>query len=427
MLRKFIFLFLSFLFYFSSPVLADSHVAILRMNMMILPGTSAYLERAVTEASQQGAKIAVVYLNTPGGILQTTQDMVQFMFQSPIPVAVYIAPQGATAASAGVFITMAAHVAVMGPGTSIGAAHPVQGDGKDIEGDMRQKAENMTVSMAKSISEQRHRNSAWVEKAIRESVSVTDAEAMKEKIVDFSASDVSELLKKAAGKEVVVQGKNVVLGDYAALPQQEYAPSTSEAALNLLANPSVAAILWLVATTGITIELYNPGLIFPGVVGVIALILGLVVSQTVPVNSGALMLLASGALMMLAELKIASGILGIGGVIAMTLGALYLVDTNMAPGLGVSLEVVLPIAIALGGFLLVIIFGLRRSLKVKINTGKEGMIGMTGQAQEAFTHSGLVFVNGAIWKAEMQHGSVEKGDSVKVKQVKGLTLIVEKI
>lgn len=427
MLRSFLTLLLSFLILTSVNASAESHVAVIRMNMMILPGTSEYLIRSVNEAEKAGAKIAVVYLNTPGGILQTTQEMVQFMFQSPIPVAVYVAPEGATAASAGVFITMAGHLAVMGPGTSIGAAHPVQGDGKNIEGDMRQKAENMTVSMAKSISEQRRRNAAWVEKAVRESVSVTDNEAVKEKIIDFTAIDISELLKKATGREVIVQGKKVILEDLSSLPLKEYPPSTSETVLNFMANPSVAAILWLVATTGISIELYNPGLVFPGIMGVICLILALIVTQTVPVNAGALMLLASGALMVLAELKFASGILGIGGVVAMVLGALYFVDTSMAPGLAVSLQVVLPFAVVLGGFLIAIIFALRRSLNTKLNTGKEGVIGLTGVAHGDFSNSGQVFLNGAMWKAEVQNGAVSKGDKVKVVDVKGLTLFVEKI
>lgn len=427
MLRSILSLIIGIFLLSSNSSHADPHVAVIRMNMMILPGTSEYLSRSVIEAEKAGAKIAVVYLNTPGGILQTTQEMVQFMFQSPLPIAVYVAPEGATAASAGVFITMAGHLAVMGPGTSIGAAHPVQGDGKNIEGDMRQKAENMTVSMAKSVSEQRNRNAAWVEKAVRESVSVTDTEAVKEKIIDFAAADIVELLKKAEGKEVTVQGKKVVLPNYSNLPLKEYPPSTSETVLNFMANPSVAAILWLVATTGISIELYNPGLVFPGIMGVICLILALIVTQTVPVNAGALMLLASGALMVLAELKFASGILGVGGVIAMVLGALYFVDTSMAPGLAVSLQVVLPFAVVLGGFLIVIIFALRRSFQTKLNTGKEGIIGQTGEALGAFSESGQVFLNGAVWKAKTQGISISKGEKVKVTAVNGLTLTVEKI
>ncbi len=413
-----------FLVLFVTSASSEAHVAVIRMNMMILPGTGNYLHRAVNEASEKGAKVAVVYLNTPGGMLNTTQEMVSEMFKFKIPVVVYVAPEGATATSAGVFITMAGHVAAMAPGTSIGAAHPVQGDGKDIEGDMGKKATNMTVSMAKSVSEQRNRNTEWVEKAVRESVSITDSEALKEKVIDVVAKDLDELLTKIKGKEVLVNGEKFSFEDYSSLPKIEYPPSLQEDLLNFFANPTVAAILWLVATTGISIELYNPGLIFPGVLGVVALILALMVTQTIPVNTGGIMLLVSGLLMVLAELKFASGILGAVGLIALVLGAFYLVDVSMAPGMEVSLQVFLPIVLLLGSFLVILVLGIRRTYRLKINTGKEGLIGVTGVASSDFKNGkGKVFVEGALWSAESEE-QINKSDEIRVIEAQGLTLKV---
>jgi membrane-bound serine protease (ClpP class) len=393
---------------------------------MILPGTGNYLHRAVNEATEKGAKVAVVYLNTPGGMLNTTQDIVSEMFKFKIPVVVYVAPEGATATSAGVFITMAGHVAAMAPGTSIGAAHPVQGNGKDIEGEMAKKATNMTVSMAKSVSEQRNRNTEWVEKAVRESVSITDSEALREKVIDLVAKDLTELLTKIKGKEVIVNGEKFIFEDFSNLPRIEYSPSVQEELLNFFANPTVAAILWLIATTGISIELYNPGLIFPGVLGVVALILALMVTQTIPVNTGGILLLVSGLLMVLAELKFASGILGAVGLVAIILGAFYLVDVSMAPGMEVSMQVFIPLLVLLGSFLVILVFGVARAYKLKINTGKEGLIGAVGEAQTEFINGkGSVFVDGAIWSAKSEE-QINKSDPIEVVEVDGLTLKVKR-
>lgn len=415
-----------FLVLCASSGLSEAHVAVIKINAMILPGTGNYLHRAVNEATEKGAKVAVVYLNTPGGMLNTTQDIVSEMFKFKIPVVVYVAPEGATATSAGVFITMAGHVAAMAPGTSIGAAHPVQGNGKDIEGEMAKKATNMTVSMAKSVSEQRNRNTEWVEKAVRESVSITDSEALREKVIDLVAKDLTELLTKIKGKEVIVNGEKFIFEDFSNLPRIEYSPSVQEELLNFFANPTVAAILWLIATTGISIELYNPGLIFPGVLGVVALILALMVTQTIPVNTGGILLLVSGLLMVLAELKFASGILGAVGLVAIILGAFYLVDVSMAPGMEVSMQVFIPLLVLLGSFLVILVFGVARAYKLKINTGKEGLIGAVGEAQTEFINGkGSVFVDGAIWSAKSEE-QINKSDPIEVVEVDGLTLKVKR-
>lgn len=403
-------------------------VAVLDMEMMILPGTQSYLEQSLMRAKQDGAKVLIVKINTPGGMLTTSQKMIQLLFAAPIPVVVYVTPSGASATSAGVFITMAAHIAAMAPGTSIGSAAPVSGDGKDIEGDMRAKAQNMTIAMVKAIAEQRGRNVEWAEEAVSESSSITESEALKKNVVDLVATDIDDLLRQLKGRRVKIDGVEIELDDYSTLPRRPYAISFADKTLNILANPTIAAILWLMATTGISIELYSPGAILPGVVGVICLVLALLVSQVVPISYGGVMLLVLGVALMSLEFVIPSGIFAVGGLIAMVLGALYLVDVSQAPGMNVSLEFLLPIAALLGTFMLVVIHGLLRSSQKQVTTGFEGMVGVRGKALDSFSGHGRVFVNGEIWSARLKNGVVAKNDQIEViGGDKGLVLDIVKV
>lgn len=403
-------------------------VAVLDMEMMILPGTQSYLENSLKRARQEGAKVVVIEINTPGGMLNTSQKMIQMLFAAPLPVVVYVTPSGASATSAGVFITMAAHIAAMAPGTSIGSAAPVSGDGKDIEGDMRAKAQNMTIAMVKAIAEQRGRNVEWAEQAVKESSSITESEALKKKVVDIVAKDLDDLLRQLKGRRVKIDGVEVVLGDFSSLPRSRYQISFADKVLNILANPTIAAILWLLATTGISIELYSPGAILPGVVGVICLVLALLVSQVVPISYGGVMLLVLGVALMSLEFVIPSGIFAVGGLIAMVLGALYLVDVSQAPGMNVSLEFLLPIAALLGTFMLVVVHGLLRSSQKQVTTGFEGMVGVRGKALESFSGQGRVFVNGEIWSARLKSGVVATNDQIEViGGEKGLVLDIVRV
>lgn len=403
-------------------------IVILKMDMMILPGTGTYLQRGIKKAEQQGAKLVVVMLNTPGGLLDTSQQMIQAMFKSKVPVVVYVGPAGSTATSAGVFITMAGHIAAMTPGTSIGAAHPVSGDGKNLESDMRAKAENMTVALIKSISEQRGRNVEWAEKAVKESASLTEKEAEKQKVIDIVAQDLDDLLRQLKGREVKIDQQKTILGDYSKLTREYLEQDFQEKTINILANPNVAALLWLAATTGISIELYNPGLILPGVVGAICLVLALAVSQVIPLNEGAIALLILGALMIGAELFITSGVLGIGGIIAIILGAIYLPDVSEAPGMAVDYQMLLPVAFILALVMCAAIYAALKSRRARITTGIEGLKGLKGIAQETFADQGSVFVNGEIWKAKIKEGLVEKDHPIVVVDVRpGMVLEVKKI
>jgi len=395
-------------------------VATIDMKMLILPGTAAFLDDAISQAEAQGASMVIVKLDTPGGVLQTTQEMIQSIFKSRVPVAVYVSPTGGTATSAGVFITMAAHIAAMSPGTTIGAAHPVSSEGKDIEGDMRAKAENAAISLVKAISAERGRNIEWATKAVKESSSLTEREAVEQKVVDFIAQDITELLKFSSHRKVRLAGGDFEIGDLSQAEVREIPMAVRHQAVNFLAHPNIAAILWLLATTGISIELYNPGLILPGVVGVIALILALAVGQVIPINFGAVALLALGAVLIGADLFIGSMALAVCGVIAMALGALYIVDAQQAPGLVVSLRLILPIALTMGGIMLLFVFTIARGYRGKSTINRESSLeGQKGRALEDITAEGRVSVGGTVWQATLVGSPVKKNQEIVVKRSLG--------
>lgn len=406
-------LFLSF-FPLHRTAHASDHVALVDMELTILPGTAEYLERAIARASHEGAKLIVVKLNTPGGILTTTQDMIQDIFESPVPVAIYVTPAGGSATSAGVFITMAAHVAAMAPGTSIGAAHPVMGNGDSLKGDMREKAQNMAIAMVKSISEQRGRNVSWAEKSVKESASITESEALNLKVVDFVAKDIGHLLEQVKGKEVLVKGSKVTLPDLKGLPWIQYDMTFRQKVINVFADPNVAALLWLGASTGLAIELYNPGLVLPGIVGVLCLIMALTVSQIIPINTGGILLLVAGGFMIGAEAYVTSGLLGLGGMVAIILGAMYLIDVSQAPDLSVALEMFIPFTVVLGSFALLVAFKIKGSRGRPVMTGYAAVVGMRGQVLVAIEEQGKVYVNGEIWKAKGASGAIAEGKMVEV-------------
>lgn len=406
----------------------DPYVAVIDMRMMILPGTAAFLQKSIQEASESGAKVLIVRLSTPGGMLTTSQEMIEQIFKSPVPIIFYVSPGGGSATSAGVFVTLAAHVAAMAPGTSIGSAHPVQSDGKDIEGDMRAKAEQMAIAMVKSIADQRGRNVSWAEKAVKESSSITEKEALQLGVIDLIAEDVPGLLRQLKGREIKLEHSTAVLDDYSALPVKYFEMRFKDRVINVLANPNIAALLWLGATTGLSLELYTPGAILPGVVGVICLILALAVSEIIPLSQGGILLFVVGAFLIGLELYIPSGILGIGGVIAMALGALYLVDVSRAPDLAVAYHYIVPLALLLGGFMLFVAMSAVKTLRRRASTGSEGLVGQRGKALATFTAKGKISVNGEVWDAVATQGIIEKGSDVEVLSMKkGLILEVRKV
>lgn len=407
----------------------------------INPATDDFLKTAIKEAEAAKAKLFILTLNTPGGLLTSTQTMVESIFKSEIPVVVYVSPTGASATSAGVFLTLAAHYAVMAPGTTIGAAHPVSGAGQNVEGDMREKIENYAASQIKAIAEQRKRNVAWAEDAVRKSVSITDSEAVKEKVVDFIAKDLAELLAMLEGKEIEKEeGRKILLSDLRLAQIVEFEMSFKQKLVNVLSDPNIAMLLGLAAMLGLGIEFYNPGLLFPGIVGVICLVLSLTATQVLPINYGGVALLVLAAIFFIAEFMLPSfGLWGGAGLICLVLGAIYAIDTDQvwsSSGFGVDKVMIGSVAAIVGAVLILISILSLRTLKLKVSTGKEGLIGKTATVKSEFKLSndktkfvGKVLLMGELWRAEVAANNKQlpkPGDELSVLGLSdGLTLILE--
>ncbi len=402
-------------------------VLVLDVADAISPGTAEYISFGIEEASRKGAQLLVVRLDTPGGLVTSTRDIVKAIFGSEVPVAVYVAPGGARAASAGTFITMSAHVAAMAPGTNIGAASPVSGGGKQIEGDMRNKAMNDVAAFARAVASRTGRNPEWAESAVREAVSVDEAEALRQKVIDLVAADVKSLLLAVHGKEIrLASGTTVTLSTRGA-EQIVLERNWRQSVLTLLSDPNIAYVLMLLGMYGLFFELSNPGSILPGVVGAISLLLALYALKVLPVNYVGLLLMGLAVIMFLLEIKVVSyGGLTIGGIIAMTLGSVMLIDSP-DPYLQISLKVILP-AVAGTAMFFVWIVGLGfRAQKVRPVSGSEGMLDQAGVVSALSGAGGRaqVLVHGEIWLADAAE-PLEVGDRVRVVSVEGLRLRVEK-
>jgi membrane-bound serine protease (ClpP class) len=424
-----------FLSVFSSltTVVADTQKVLhLDMRMPIFAGTLGYLDAGIEKAEREKFSFIVVSLSTPGGMLNVTQEMIEHIFASPVPIAIYVAPSGATSTSAGVFITMAAHVAAMAPGTSIGAAHPVDGSGADIKGDMRKKVENMAISLVESISKNRGRNTDWAKKSVKKSSTLTDDEAVKRKVVDFTASSIQDLLGKISGKKVLLKDKTVELRSLAKATIVQYDISFRHSLLNTLSEPNVAGLLWVTATTGLGVELTYPGLIFPGVVGVICLVLALISTQILSLSTGAISLIVLGTILLFSEVYFTTGLLGIGGLISIVVGMIYLVDPSQ--GVSVSLGYVSLFIIPLFSLVLFLAFKVRQASKNKELTGNNALQGQLATVRADFIQSedksfyvGTVLTEGEIWKAQSVV-QILKGDKVTVmRKLEGLLLEVKPV
>lgn len=393
----------------------------------ITPVTRSVFADALEEARDRGAAALLVQLDTPGGLLDATRDIVSDFMTSEVPVIVWVAPAGARAASAGAFITMAAHVAAMAPGTNIGAASPIQMGGAepDSGSTISNKMFNDTAAFARSIAERRDRNVDWAERAVRDAVSVTDREALAEDVIDLVASGVDELLAAADGRVVRLAAEDRTL-HLAGARVEEVPIATRFRLLSYLVNPNVATILMMLGVWGLFFELQNPGAILPGVVGALCLILGFYSLQTLPLNlAGGLLLLLGLGLFVLETQVPSHGLLSVGGVVALVLGALMLFDSP-EPALRVSLKVILPLAIATGAFFAVAAGLSVRTMRRRPTTGREGMVGEKGVAATALAPKGTVDVHGELWSATSDV-PVAAGDAVEVVAVEGLKLKVRKV
>jgi membrane-bound serine protease (ClpP class) len=400
---------------------AGAHVVVATYEGVINPVTVEYLHDALAFAETNRAQMLVVKLDTPGGLVTSMQTIVKNIVNAPLPVAVYVSPSGGRAASAGVFITLAGHVAAMAPGTNIGAAHPVAMGG-EMDNTMKEKAENDLAASIKSLAEQRGRNVKWAEEAVRKSVSVTEKEALSLKVIDLVAEDVSALLAQIDGRKVQLPGGAVTLQTKGA-EVREFPMGWRLEALKALSDPNIAVLLMTIGTIGILAELYNPGAILPGIVGAISLILAFYSLQSLPINYAGLLLLLLGIALFILEIKVTSyGLLTLGGIAAMTLGGLLLVKSD-APFMQVSLSFLLPTVITAGA----IMFGMAwLALKARRRapvTGKESMIGEIATAKTDVAPHGQVFLHGELWEAVSEQ-PIKRGDEAEVRSVEGLTLKV---
>ncbi|MEK6565096.1 MAG: nodulation protein NfeD [Bacteroidota bacterium] len=409
-----------------STILHAQKVASIRIDGAINPAAAEFIHSSIERAKEAGATCVIIRLNTPGGLLKSTRVIVSDILESSIPVIVYVAPSGAHAGSAGVFITLAGHIAVMAPGTNIGAAHPVSLEGQQ-DSVMMEKATNDAAAFIRSIAKKRQRNVAWAEEAVRKSLSITEQEALEKHVIDFVAQNLEELLEKAHGKRVETTSGTVTLETRGA-SIETYEMGWSEKVLDILSDPNIAYILFMMGVYGLLFELYNPGSILPGIVGVISLIIAFYSFHTLPINYAGLALIVFSVILFVLEIKVVShGLLSVGGVISLLLGSMMLIRSESAlEFIEISWTVIITsVAITSLFFLVVLGLGLRAQTR-KATTGSEGLIGETGEAISALNPTGYVRVHGEIWSAKAKKDKISKGDRVRIVELQNLMVIVEK-
>lgn len=400
-------------------------VFVIEVDGIINPATSKFITTSIEQAIENGAQCLIIQLDTPGGLMESMRLIVKKIMTSPIPIIVYVSPSGGRAASAGVFITMAAHIAVMAPGTHIGAAHPVAlGEGKESKA-MSEKIINDTVSYIKTIAKTRGRNAEWGENAVRKSVSITEEEALKLNVIDFVSPDIQDLLNKIDGKVVKFDGVTRTLLTKGIKPRS-LEMSWRYRFLDIISNPSIAYILLMLGIYGVFFELSNPGSILPGVVGGIFLILAFYALQMLPISFAGLALILFAIILFIAEIKVMShGLLSVAGVISLFLGSLMLIESP-AEYMRISLSVIIPAVAVSAGFF---IFAVTKAITARLTkptTGKEGIVGEIGTVVTSLSPEGKVAIHGEFWKAESDQ-PIDVGEKVQVIGVNNLVLKVKKI
>lgn len=416
-----------------SSLFASKNVHRIVINGVINPIAQEYVEKAVERAENDDAQLLIIQLDTPGGLMESMHMIMKSIQNSKVPVAVYVAPVGARAGSAGVYITYAAQIAAMAPSTNIGSAHPVFGGGEnkldststDI---MMDKITNDSVAKIRAAAERNGRNADWAEKAVRESANITAREALKLNVIDYVVPDTDSLLtvldgktiKLSNGKEHTLETKNAPVITYEMTWRQKF--------FDTIVNPNVAAILMIIGIFGILFEFYNPGSIVPGVAGGISLILAFYAMQSLPLNYAGLFLIIFSIILFILEIKVPSyGILSIGGVISLTMGLIMLIDSPI-PELQVSWQVILSIVVLTALFFIFALGYALKAQKKKVTTGSEGILGETGIVFKALNPKGTVQVHGEFWRAESST-PLKKGAEVKVIEYdsRNLTLKVEEV
>ncbi len=401
---------------------SSPHVDLIVIDGSINPAVDDFIRESIARAKSNGAHALIIQLDTPGGLLSSTRTIVKEILGAPVPVIVYVAPSGAGAGSAGVFITMSAHIAAMAPGTNIGAAHPVASGGQEVKGVMGEKIENFTASFSETIARQRGRNAEWAIQAVRKSVSITEKEALKLNVIDIVAKDMNDLLKQADGRKVDLDGRQETL----ALKDAEvirHEMNLKQRVINTIADPNIAYLLLMAGILGLYMEFSHPGVIFPGVAGAVCLILALISLQVLPFNYAGLFLIFLGVTLLIGEAFVPSfGVLGIGGVISLALGSFLLFDTQNSD-LGVDRSIVFTAVATLASFVFAISYLVYRSQKSKPTLGLEGLLGQIGEVKARLNPAGKVFVHGEYWNAEAD-AEVDVGEKVEVIGYQGMSLKV---
>ena len=393
---------------------------------IIHPVSAEYLTGVIDASDAAGADVVIIVLRTPGGLLDSTRDIVSRMIRSRAPVVVFVGPAGGRAASAGFILTLAADVAVMAQGTHIGAAHPVSGTGQAFDAVTSQKAASDAAAYARSLAEARGRNVTLAAEAVQESRAFTEMEALDASppLIDFTASDVNDVLRKLDGRTVRrFDGRSTVVHTQQA-ETRSIQMTRRQRFLSAIAHPEVAYLLMTLGMIGLTVELWNPGAVLPGVAGALSLLLAFFALQILPMNTTGLLLVLLGIGLLVLELKVPSGVLGVGGTIALVIGSIMM--TGSVPGVSVGLSFIIPAALA---FAIIFLFLGRLALAAQRRppvTGIEGLVGIAGQARDPLTPNatGYVLVRGELWRARSR-SPVEPGAPIRVLQVDGLTLDVE--
>ena len=413
--------------FLAPPVLSQEKapIYVIEVDGIINPATAKFITQSIDQATENGAQCLIIQLDTPGGLMESMRIIVKKILTSSIPVIVYVSPSGGRAASAGVFITMAAHVAVMAPGTHIGAAHPVSlGEGKESK-TMSEKIVNDTVSYIKTIAKTRGRNMDWGERAVRKSVSITEEEAVKSNVVDFISPDIQDLLTKIDGKVIKFDGVTRTLLTKGVKPRS-LEMGWRYRLLDIISNPSIAYILLMLGIYGIFFELSNPGSILPGVVGGIFLILAFYALQMLPISFAGLALILFAIILFIAEIKVVShGLLSVGGVISLFLGSMMLIE-NPTEYMRISLSVIIPAVLVSAAFFIFAVTMAIRARLAKPTTGMEGLLGERGTATTEISPEGKVFIHGEFWDG-ISDQNIAKGEKVEVIGVVNLKLKVKKL
>lgn len=403
---------------------AVSFVNIIKVQDSINPGTQDYIERAISRSQEEGAECLIILLDTPGGLMTSMRGIVQAIMGSEIPVVVYVHPSGAQAASAGVFVTAAADIAAMAPGTNIGAAHPVTSSGEEAPKVMNEKVLNDMLAFARSIAQQRGRNEKWLEEAVAKSVSITAEEAFQNNVIDLVATDVPDLLSKLDGWELQRKGYTRTLHTQG-IEQRTIEATWLYRVLGAIANPNIAYILLMIGLAGLYFELSQPGAILPGVIGGIALILALYALQSLSVNYAGVLLILLAIIFFILEIKVTSyGLLSFAGVIALVLGSLMLFP---ARGFGsqLSMSVFIPTIITVSAFFIIVASLAFRAQMRKPQTGAEALEGAVAVVKQDLDPEGKVFVAGELWNAEAEE-NIPAGETVRIIAVENLKLKVKR-